>query len=107
GARDIERWDAQQLGPVLGKSFATSIAPWIVPLEALEPLRVAGVEQSPPPLEHLIAGEPWALDLDLELAIVPAQSGVETIVSAMNSRGLYWNAAQQLAHATSNGAVVR
>jgi fumarylacetoacetase len=106
-AREIQRWESQPLGPFLGKSFATSIAPWIVPLEALAPLRVAGVEQSPPPLEHLAVSEPWALDLDFELAIVAAESGVETIVSRMNSRGLYWNAAQQLAHATSNGAVVR
>jgi fumarylacetoacetase len=106
-AREIQRWESQPLGPFLGKSFATSIAPWIVPLEALQPLRVAGVEQSPPPLEHLAVSDPWALDLDFELAIVAAESGVETIVSRMNSRGLYWNAAQQLAHATSNGAVVR
>jgi fumarylacetoacetase len=106
-AREIQRWESQPLGPFLGKSFATSIAPWIVPLAALEPLRIAGVEQSPPPLEHLVADDPWALDLDFELAIVAAESGVETIVSRMNSRGLYWNAAQQLAHATSNGAGVR
>jgi fumarylacetoacetase len=106
-AREIQRWESQPLGPFLGKSFATSIAPWIVPLEALAPLRVAGVEQSPPPLEHLAVSEPWALDLEFELAIVAAESGVETIVSRMNSRGLYWNAAQQLAHATSNGALVR
>jgi fumarylacetoacetase len=106
-AREIQRWESQPLGPFLGKSFATSIAPWIVPLAALEPLRIAGVEQSPPPLEHLVVGEPWALDLDFELAIVPAESGVETTVSRMTSRGLYWNAAQQLAHATSNGALVR
>jgi fumarylacetoacetase len=106
-AREIQRWESQPLGPFLGKSFATSIAPWIVPLAALEPLRVAGVEQSPRPLEHLAVSEPWALDIDFELAIVPADSGVETVVSRMNSRGLYWNAAQQLAHATSNGAVVR
>jgi fumarylacetoacetase len=106
-AREIQRWESQPLGPFLGKSFATSIAPWIVPLEALAPLRVASVEQSPPPLEHLAVTEPWALDLDFELAIVAAESGVETIISRMNSRGLYWNAAQQLAHATSNGALVR
>jgi fumarylacetoacetase len=68
---------------------------------------VAGVEQSPPPLEHLRVAEPWALDIDVELAIEPAGSGVETTISRMNSRGLYWNAAQQLAHATSGGARVR
>ena len=51
--------------------------------------------------------EPWALDVDLELAIAPAETGVETTISRMNSRGLYWNAAQQLAHATSGAARVR
>jgi fumarylacetoacetase len=66
-----------------------------------------GVEQSPPPLEHLRVTAPWALDIDLELAITPEASGVESVVSRMNSRGLYWNAAQQLAHATSGGALVR
>ncbi len=106
-AREIQRWESQPLGPFLGKSFATSIAPWIVPLEAVERLRVKGVQQSPPPLEHLRVAEPWALDIDLELAIEPAQTGVETTISRMNSRGLYWNAAQQLAHATSGGASVR
>jgi fumarylacetoacetase len=106
-AREIQRWESQPLGPFLGKSFATSIAPWIVPLQAVEPLRVKGVEQSPAPLEHLRVTEPWALDIDFELAITPAATGAESTISRMNSRGLYWNAAQQLAHATSGGARVR
>jgi fumarylacetoacetase len=106
-AREIQLWESRPLGPFLGKSFATSISPWIVPLQALQRLRVPGVQQTPPPLEHLRVSEPWALDVDLELAIEPAQSGVETTISRMNSRGLYWNVAQQLAHATSGGARVR
>ncbi|MGZ4196606.1 MAG: fumarylacetoacetase [Solirubrobacteraceae bacterium] len=106
-AREIQRWESQPLGPFLGKSFATSISPWVVPLAAVERLRVTNVEQSPPPLEHLRVTEPWALDVDLELSITPDGSGVESIVSRMNSRGLYWNAAQQLAHATSGAARVR
>lgn len=106
-AREIQRWESQPLGPFLGKSFATSMSPWVVPLAAVERLRVPGVQQSPPPLEHLRVTEPWALDVDLELAITPEGSGVETTVSRMNSRGLYWNAAQQLTHATSGGARVR
>lgn len=106
-AREIQRWESQPLGPFLGKSFATSIAPWIVPLQAVQRLRMPGVQQSPAPLEHLRVAEPWALDIDLELAIVPAESGLQTTLSRMNSRGLYWNAAQQLAHATSGGARVR
>ena len=106
-AREIQRWESQPLGPFLGKSFATSISPWVVPLQAVQPLRVPGVQQSPPPLEHLRTTEPWALDVDFELAITPEGSGVETIVSRMNSRRTYWNAAQHLAHATSGGARVR
>ena len=106
-AREIQLWESRPLGPFLGKSFATSISPWIVPLEAVQRLRVPGIEQTPPPLEHLRTTEPWALDVDLELAITPHASGVETTISRMNSRGLYWNAAQQLAHATSGGASVR
>ena len=106
-AREIQLWESRPLGPFLGKSFATSISPWIVPLQAVQRLRVPGVQQSPPPLEHLRVAEPWALDVDLELAIAPAESGVETTISRMNSRGLYWNAAQQLAHATSGSARVR
>jgi fumarylacetoacetase len=100
-ARDIQAWEYQPLGPFLGKSFATSLAPWITPLEALEPFRVAGPEQDPPPLEHLRCARDWALDLDLEIEL----NG--TVVGRTNARGLYWNAAQQLAHATANGASTR
>jgi fumarylacetoacetase len=106
-AREIQLWESRPLGPFLGKSFATSISPWIVPLAALARLRVPGIEQTPPPLEHLRVAEPWALDVDLELAITPHGSDIESTISRMNSRGLYWNAAQQLAHATSGGATVR
>jgi fumarylacetoacetase len=106
-AREIQRWEYQPLGPFLGKSFATSISAWIVPLEALEPLRLPGVNQDPAPLDHLRTGEPWALDTELEVAITPVGSGAETTISRTNARGLYWNAAQQLAHATSGGARVR
>jgi fumarylacetoacetase len=106
-AREIQLWESQPLGPNLGKSFATSMSPWIVPLPAVQRLRVPGVEQAPPPLEHLRVTDAWALDIDLELAITPDGSDVETTISRMNSRGLYWNAAQQLAHATSGGARVR
>ena len=106
-AREIQLWESQPLGPNLGKSFATSMSPWIVPLQAVQRLRVPGVAQAPPPLEHLRVTEPWALDVDLELAITPDGSGVESTISRMNSRGLYWTAAQQLAHATSGGARVR
>ncbi len=105
-AREIQRWESAPLGPNLGKSFATSISSWIVPLEALRPARVAGVDQRPEPLPYLRTDEPWALDVELEAAITPQASGVETRVTATNARGLYWSAPQQLAHATSGGASV-
>ena len=100
-ARDIQRWEYVPLGPFLGKSFATSISAWVVPADALEDRRVAGPRQDPEPLEYLRGGDPWALDIDLEVVL-----NGET-VSRGNSRGLYWSAAQQLVHAASNGAVVR
>jgi fumarylacetoacetase len=106
-ARTIQVWEYQPLGPFLGKSFATSIGPWITPLAALEPFRVPGPEQDPPPHEYLRSDEPWALDLELEAALVPAGSGEEHVITRTNARGLYWSCAQQLAHATVNGATVR
>jgi len=106
-AREIQRWEAQPLGPFLGKSFATSIAGWITPLEALEAHRVRGPEQDPPPLPYLRTDEPWAFDIELEVAIVPSGSRAELTLSRTNARELYWNPAQQLAHATSGGVLAR
>jgi fumarylacetoacetase len=106
-ARDVQRWEYQPLGPFLGKSFATSVSPWIVPLEALEPYRVPAPPQDPEPLPYLRTEEDWALDLALEVALVPAGADRETVVARTNARGLYWTAPQQLAHATVNGTSVR
>src|SRR5215217_563542 len=109
-ARAIQAWEYRPLGPFLGKAFATSIAAWITPLEALEPFRVRGRDQDPAPLTYL-SDRHWALDLDLEVVLVPAGSGeggaARETISRTNARGLYWNAAQQLAHATAAGAAVR
>jgi fumarylacetoacetase len=106
-AREIQRWEYQPLGPFLGKSFATSISPWIVPLDAIDALRVNNVEQDPPPLPYLEGADRWALDIELEVALTPAGAEEETIISATNARGQYWTIPQQLAHATVNGATVR
>jgi fumarylacetoacetase len=100
-ARDIQRWEYQPLGPFLGKSFATSISPWVVPLAALEPFRVPPPAQDPEPLEYLRAPGDWALDISLEVELE------DTVVSRGNARGLYWTFPQQLAHATINGTNVR
>ena len=106
-ARSIQAWEYQPLGPFLSKSFATSLATWITPLEALEPFRVPGPAQEPAPPPYLRSDEPWALDLELEVALAPAGAADEQVISRTNARGLYWSAAQQLAHATVNGATVR
>jgi fumarylacetoacetase len=110
-ARDIQAWEYQPLGPFLGKSFATTISPWVVTLDALEPFRVAGPAQEPTPLEYLRIDEPWAYDVRLAVDLQTARMrelgiAAETI-SETNFAQLYWNMAQQLAHATVNGAVVR
>ncbi|WP_205699458.1 fumarylacetoacetase [Conexibacter sp. SYSU D00693] len=99
-ARELQRWEYQPLGPFTGKSFATSISPWMVPLDALAGRRVAGPVQEPEPLPYLRTPEPWGLDVDLELEL----NG--TVVSRVNARGLYWNVAQLLAQATVSGATV-
>jgi fumarylacetoacetase len=100
-ARDIQRWEYVPLGPFLGKSFATSVSPWVVPLDALEPFRVAAPAQDPQPLEYLRVAGDWALDIGLEVEL----NG--TVVARTNARGLYWTFPQQLAHATANGALAR
>jgi fumarylacetoacetase len=109
-ARDIQAWEYQPLGPFLGKSFATSIAPWIVTLDALEPFRVAGPLQEPAPLPYLREDEPRGFDIELGVDLAVPENGEPGIfqqISRGNARGLYWSIAQQLAHLTSNGAAVR
>ena len=100
-ARDIQAWEYQPLGPFLGKSFATSISPWVVPLEALGAARVDGPVQDPAPLPYLERAEPWALDLALEVAI----NG--SVVSRPPFATMYWTPDQMLAHLTVNGASTR
>jgi fumarylacetoacetase len=100
-ARDIQAWEYQPLGPFLGKSFATSIAAWITPLDALADAFVAGPAQEPEPLPYLRVGGDWNLDAELEVELNGA------VVSRTNARGLYWSMPQQLAHATVNGASIR
>lgn len=101
-ARDIQAWEYVPLGPFLGKSFATSVSAWITPLEALDAAWTAPPQRDPAPLEYLDdGGRTDALDIDLEVRIN------DTIVSRPPLAGMYWTAAQMLAHMTSNGASVR
>lgn len=106
-ARDIQRWEYVPLGPFLGKNFASSVSPWIVPLEALKPFRVKGPRQNPAPLDYLKTRGAQNYDLQLEVAITPQSTTSETVVSRSNFRYLYWNMAQQLAHHTVNGCNVQ
>ncbi len=110
-ARDIQAWEYRPLGPFLGKSFATSISPWVVPLEALAPYRCPGPSQDPPVLEYLALPGDRAIDLHLEATLSTARmratGAAPLVVCRTNLRHLYWSTAQQLAHATSNGATVR
>ena len=100
-ARDIQAWEYEPLGPFLGKSFATSISPWVVPLDALGAARVASPRQDPPPLPYLHDDDPWSLDITLEARL----NG--TVVSRPPFASTYWTPGQQLAHLTSNGASLR
>ncbi|MGH3387621.1 MAG: fumarylacetoacetase, partial [Actinomadura sp.] len=100
-ARDLQGWEGQPLGPFLGKSFATSVSAWVVPLLALDAARVPGPVQDPEPLPYLREDAPWGLDLDLAVA----WNG--QVVSRPPYREMYWSPAQMLAHMTVNGASAR
>ncbi|GAA1465853.1 fumarylacetoacetase [Nocardiopsis exhalans] len=100
-SRDLQAWEYVPLGPFLGKSFATSISPWIVPVSALESARVEQPAQDPEPLPYLKGSQPWGLDLRLEVRL----NG--HLISNPPFSQMYWTAAQQLAHMTVNGASLR
>jgi len=101
-ARDLQAWEYVPLGPFLGKSFLTSVSPWVVPLAALEAARMSAPARDPQPLPYLRDDEdPWGLDLRLEVSL----NG--EVVSRPPFATQYWTAAQQLAHMTVNGASLR
>ncbi|MFC4560721.1 fumarylacetoacetase [Nocardiopsis mangrovi] len=100
-ARDIQRWESAPLGPFLGKSFATSVSPWVVPLDALGAARVAGRDQDPPPAPHLRRVADWGLDIAMTVRL----NG--EVVSRPPYAAMYWTPDQMLAHLTSNGASLR
>ena len=105
-ARDIQRWEYVPLGPFLGKNFASSISPWVVPLEALKPFRVDGPEQQPEPLPYLRTSGKQNFDINLEVAI-QSEGENEVIVSRTNFKNTYWSVGQMLAHHTVNGCNMR
>jgi fumarylacetoacetase len=106
-ARDIQKWEYVPLGPFLGKSFATTISPWVVTLDALEPFRVSAPRQDPEVLPHLRQNEPGGYDLNLEVWLQPAGAPEPTRISRTSFRHMYWTMAQQLAHQTGNGTNIR
>ncbi len=105
-ARDIQSWEYVPLGPFLGKNFGSSMSPWVVTLDALEPFRTEGPAQDPMPLPYLQPRGSHSFDIQLEAALMP-KGGRETTVCRTNFNHLYWSMAQQLAHHTVNGCNVR
>jgi len=106
-ARDVQRWEYVPLGPFLAKSFGTSISPWVVTLEALEPFRTAGPVQTPEPLPYLRGPRETAYDVHLDVLLQGAGMPEPVRVCRSNLRYLYWNFSQQVAHHTSNGCNLR
>ncbi len=110
-ARDIQGWEYRPLGPFLGKSFLTSLSPWIVTLDALEPYRVAAPLQHPPALSYLATVDDEAYDIALEVSLrssaMRERGLAPQTIARSNFRGMYWTMAQQLAHVASNGVGIR
>ena len=106
-ARDIQKWEYVPLGPFLGKNFGSSISPWVVTLEALDALRVAGPTQDPDVLDYLKYEGDSHYDVPLEVEIVPDGASLGQVVCRSNFRHMYWNMRQQLAHHTVNGCNLR
>lgn len=101
-ARDIQTWEYVPLGPFLAKNFASTVSPWIVTLEALEPFRVKGYEQEPKVLPYLEYSGHKNLDIKLDVYLKP-QNGTESKICSSNYKYMYWTMEQQLAHHTVNG----
>jgi fumarylacetoacetase len=105
-ARDIQQWEYVPLGPFLGKNFGSTMSPWIVTLDALEPFRVKGPDQLPQVLPYLAIERPSNFDLMLEVLLQP-QNSIPTTVCRTNFKYMYWNICQQLAHHTVNGCNIQ
>ena len=101
-ARDIQTWEYVPLGPFLAKNFASTISPWIVTLDALEPFRTAGYKQEPKVLPYLKYKGEKNIDIQLEVFIQP-ENGEDNLICKSNYKFMYWTMEQQLAHHTSNG----
>ncbi len=105
-ARDIQKWEYVPLGPFLAKNWATSISPWIVPLDALEPFQTDGPEQIPEPLPYLQSKDGW-YDIELEVNLQGEKMDEPHRICHTNYKNLYWSMNQQLAHQTITGCNVQ
>lgn len=106
-ARDIQTWEYVPLGPFNSKGFATTISPWIVTLDALEPFRCAQPEQQPEPLSYLRHEGQHSFDITLEVDMRAQDDAVRTVISRTSFKRMYWTMAQQLAHHTVSGCNTR
>lgn len=104
-ARDIQTWEYVPLGPFLAKNFGSTVSPWIVTMDALEPFKIKGPEQDPKVLPYLQSIGPQNYDINLEVSLSTESS--ETVISKSNFRYMYWNMCQQLAHHTVNGCNIQ
>jgi fumarylacetoacetase len=105
-ARDIQKWEYQPLGPFLGKNFCTSISPFVVTMDALEPFRIANQTQDPTPLEYLRDPGPSSYDINLEAWLQYDEHQDPVLITKSNFKHMYWTMRQQLAHHTINGCPV-
>tara|TARA_B100001029_G_C15056631_1_gene454886 strand:+ start:1379 stop:2617 length:1239 start_codon:yes stop_codon:yes gene_type:complete len=103
-ARDIQKWEYVPLGPFLAKNLATSISPWIIPFDALEPFRINNpIQEDPIPLPYLKCEKKWTFDIKLEVQIKTQKMVKPETICKSNYKYMYWNLAQQLAHHTITG----
>jgi fumarylacetoacetase len=105
-ARDIQQWEYVPLGPFQAKAFATSISPWVVTREALEPFRVQGPAQEPQPLEYLRQAQPNNFDMQLDVALRADSMNEGQRITRTNFKYMYWSSVQQLVHHASSGCAM-
>jgi fumarylacetoacetase len=105
-ARDIQQWEYVPLGPFQAKAFATSISPWVVTREALEPFRLQGPEQTPVPLPYLRQAQPNNYDLELDVSLRAAPMNEAQTICRTNFKYMYWSSVQQLVHHASSGCAM-
>lgn len=105
-ARDIQQWEYVPLGPFLAKAFATSISPWVVTREALEPFRLKGPEQEPVPLDYLRQARPQNFDIELDVSLRAAGTNAPASISRTSFKYMYWSSVQQLMHHASSGCAM-